>query len=63
MAGEACMGEECATDGTGVLTLMKAAFVATSEGTATCMASYMDARTSVGLGGGRLAAGIASQIA
>ena len=39
---------------------MKAAFVATSDGTATRIASYVEAGTSVGLGGGRLAAGMAS---
>ena len=56
MAGEACMGEEWATEGVGVLALLKAAFVATSEGTATRSASYAEAGTSVGLGGGLLAA-------
>ena len=63
MAGDACIGEECATDGVGVLALMKAAFVATSEGTATHIASYVEAGTSVGLGGGLLAAGMAAQMA
>ena len=54
------MGEELATDGTGVRAWIKAAFVATSEGTATRIASYVEAGTSVGLGGGLLAAGMAS---
>ena len=60
MAGEACMGEEWATDGVGVLALLKAAFVATSDGTATRSASYAEAGISVGLGGGLLAAGMAA---
>ena len=54
------MGEELATEGTGVRVCMKAAFVATSDGTATRSASYAEAGTSVGLGGGLLAAGMAS---
>ena len=54
------MGEEWATEGTGVLACLKAAFVATSDGTATRIASYAEAGTSVGLGGGLLAAGMAS---
>ena len=54
------MGEEPATEGTGVRACMKAAFVATSDGTATRIASYVEAGTSVGLGGGLLAAGMAS---
>ena len=60
MAGEACMGEECATEGMGVRALIKAAFVAMSEGTATRNASYAEAGTSIGLGGGLLAAGTAA---
>lgn len=49
MAGDACIGEECATDGVGVLALMKVAFIATSEGTVTHIASYVEAGTLLAL--------------
>lgn len=47
-------------DGVGVHALVKATFVATSEGTVTRKASYVEAGTSIGLGGGLLAARMAA---
>ena len=63
MAGKACIGEECALEGVGVLALLKAAFVATLEGMATRIALYVEAGTSVELSGGLLAAGMAAHMA